>query len=73
MKAELERQLTGLSLEEKNEVFTYLLPFVTPDFDGEADSEDLILELEKRLKADKKNPEAATSLDEFNKHWAHIG
>ena len=73
MKAELERQLTGLSLEEKNEVFTYLLPFVMPDFDGEADSEDLILELEKRLKADKKNPEAATSLYEFNKHWAHIG
>lgn len=73
MKAELEKQLTGLSLEEKNEVFTYLLPFVTPDFDGEADSEDLILELEKRLEDDKANPGAAIGLEEFNKRWAHIG
>ena len=73
MKAKLEKQLTGLSLEEKSEVVSFLMPYVTPEFDGEADSADLIEELEKRLEADKKNPGAAISLDEFNKRWEHIG
>jgi hypothetical protein len=73
MKAELEKQLTGLSLEEKSEVVSFLMPFVTPEFDGEADSDDLIEELEKRLEADKANPGAAIGLEEFNKRWAHIG
>jgi hypothetical protein len=73
MKAELEKQLTGLSLEEKSEVVSFLMPFVTPEFDGEADSDALIKELEKRFEADKENPGAAISLDEFNKCWEHIG
>lgn len=73
MKAELEKQLTGLSLQEKNEVVNFLMPFVTPEFEGEANSADLVEELEKRLEADKKNPGVAISLDEFNKRWAHIG
>lgn len=73
MKAELEKQLTGLSLEEKSEVVSFLMPFVTPELDDEPHSADLIKELEMRLEADKKNPGAAISLDEFNKRWEHIG
>jgi len=73
MKAELEKELSALSLEEKNEVFTFLMPLVTPDFEEEADSTELIEELERRLDSDKKNPEAAISFEEFNERWAHIG
>jgi len=72
MKAELEKELSALSLEEKNEVFTFLMPFVTPDGNPEEATE-LMQELERRLEADKKNPGAAISLEEFNKRWAHIG
>jgi hypothetical protein len=71
MKAELEQKLTELSLEEKTEVFSFLVPFVTPEF-HELDSSDLIKELEKRLEADINNPDAAISLEEFNKRWNHI-
>jgi putative addiction module component (TIGR02574 family) len=72
MKAELEKELSALSLEEKNEVFTFLMPYVTPDFE-ENEATELMQELERRLEADKKKPGAAISLEEFNKRWAHIG
>ena len=70
MKAELEKELSALSLEEKNEVFTFLMPFVTPNFEDVPT--ELVQELEARLEADKKNPDAAISLEQFNKRWAHI-
>jgi len=72
MKAELEKELSELSLEEKNEVFNFLMPYVTPEPSAVKASE-LTEELERRLEADLKNPDAAVSLEEFNKRWAHIG
>ena len=72
MKAELEKELAALSLEEKNEVFTFLMPFVTPDGNPEEATE-LMEELERRLEADKANPGGAVSFENFNKRWAHIG
>ncbi len=73
MKAELEKQLSALSTDEKNEIFAYLMPFVTEDRDEETESPELIAELERRLAADKANPEAAISLEEFNQRWKHLG
>lgn len=67
MKAELEKQLTGLSLEEKNEVFTYLLPFVTPGFDEEPIHPELLSELERRLAAHQADPSGSITLEEFKK------
>jgi len=71
MKAELKKELSALSLEEKSEVFTFLMPFVTLDGDLDGSTE-LVDELERRLKADKLNPGNAVSFQDFNKRWAHI-
>ena len=71
MKAELEKKLSELSLEEMNEVFNFLMPFVS--LDSQEKQTELTEELERRLEADKKNPEAAIRFEEFNKQWAHIG
>lgn len=70
MKAALEKELSALSLEEKNEVFTYLMPFVTPA-DDDSISPELRTELDRRLEEDDRNPEAAMSLEEFKNRWTH--
>jgi putative addiction module component (TIGR02574 family) len=66
MKAELEKELAALSLEEKNEVFTFLMPFVTPGFDDEVPA-DLMAELERRLAAHEADPTGSITLEEFKK------
>lgn len=70
MKAALEKELSALSLEEKNEVFNYLMHFVTP---AEEDpiSHELMAELDKRLEDDDRNPDAAMTLEAFKKRWSH--
>jgi len=67
MKAELERQLTGLSLEEKNEVVSFLMPFVTPDFDEDPIHPELSSELERRLSVHLADPSGSITLEEFKK------
>ncbi len=70
MKAALEKELSALSLEEKNEVFTYLMPFVTPE-DGDSISPELMEELESRIREDDLNPQAAMALEDFKNRWSH--
>ncbi len=70
MKAALENELSALSLEEKNEVFTYLMPFVTPADDDSISSE-LMAELEARIREDDLNPEAAMTFEDFKHRWSH--
>jgi putative addiction module component (TIGR02574 family) len=65
MKAELEKELSELSLEEKNEVFTFLMPYVTPDFEDEPVSAELMEELERRLAAHKADPSGSITIEEF--------
>lgn len=71
MKAELEKELSSLSLEEKHEVFCYLMPWVAPDAGENAISIGLIDELNARVREDELQPDAAISLDEFKLRWAH--
>jgi len=67
MKAELEKELASLSFEEKNEVFNFLLPFVTPDADEI--SPELLAELENRLAAHRADPTGSMTLEEFEAHF----
>lgn len=67
MKAELEKQLTGLSLEEKSEVVSFLMPFVTPTDDEDEVSPELMAELERRLEAHRADPSGSITLEEFKK------
>ena len=69
MKASLEKELSALSLEEKNEVFAYLMPFVTPDEESEEISPELMAELEKRLAAHRADPAGSMTLEEFEAHF----
>ena len=71
MKAELAKELIELSLEEKNEVFTFLMPYVTPPQEDDEISPELMAELERRIAEDDLNPDAAISLEEFKLRWAH--
>lgn len=70
MKAALEKELSALTLEEKNEVFTYLVPFIMP-VDDFIISPELMTELNRRIEEDDKFPETAISLDQFRSHWSH--
>ena len=70
MKAALEKELAALSLEEMNEVFTFLMPFVTPD-DGDSIAPELMVELESRIREDELNPEAAMTFENFEHRWSH--
>jgi hypothetical protein len=70
MKAALEKELSALTLEEKNEVFTYLVPFVTP-VDDFSISPGLMTELNRRIEEDDKFPETAISFEQFKSHWSH--
>ena len=70
MKASLEKELSALSLEEKNEVFTFLMPFVTPANDDSI-SPELMAELDARIREDDSNPEAALTFEDFKLRWAH--
>lgn len=70
MKAALEKELSALSLEEMNEVFTFLMPFVTPE-DGDSISPELMVELESRIRGDELNPEAAMTFEDFKHRWSH--
>ncbi len=72
MKAALEKELSALTLEEKNEVMTFLMPFVTPP-ENEEVSLELLEVLDRRLEEDDSNPQAAMTLDEFKGRWAHRG
>ena len=68
MKAELEKELAALSLEEKNEVFTFLMPFVTPNYEERYEVPgDLMAELERRLAAHVADPSGSITLEEFKK------
>ena len=68
MKVELEKELSALSLEEKNEVFTFLMPFVTPNYEeGYEVPADLMAELERRLAAHDADPSGSITLEEFKK------
>jgi hypothetical protein len=71
MKAELERELAALSLEEKNEAYTFLMPFVKPSEGGDEISPELLAELERRIQEDDQSPEAAMSLENFKLRWVH--
>ena len=68
MKADLEKELLALSLEEKIEVLVFLIPFVTSDPKDEIPPE-LIADLEHRIAADNENPDAAISFEEFKRRW----
>lgn len=70
MNAELEKKLSGLSLEEKSEVVSYLMPLVTPPESDEI-SPELMKELKRRMLEDDLNPQAAMSLENFKLRWAH--
>ncbi len=67
MKTELEHQLTGLSLEEKSEVVSFLMPFVSPAEDNEGISPELMAELDRRLEAHRADPSGAITLEQFKK------
>ena len=64
MKAALEKELSALSLEEKNEVVTYLMPFVTPP-EGDEISPELLEMLELRLKEHRADPTGSITLEQF--------
>ena len=70
MNTELEDKLLALSLTEKIEVYMYLMPFVTPDFNETEVSPELIMELERRVREDQANPEKAISFEDFKNHWS---
>ena len=64
MKAALEKELSALSLEEKNEVVTYLMPFVTPP-ESDDISPELLELLEQRLKQHRSDPTGSITLEQF--------
>ena len=64
MKAALEKELSALTLEEMNEVFTYLAPFVTP-VDDDAVSNELMAELEQRLVSHRSDPTGSITFEQF--------
>ena len=69
MKAALEKELSALSLEEKHEVVTYLMPFVTPPESDEI-SPELLEMLEQRLRDHRADPTGSITLEEFkNRHF----
>ena len=65
MKVELEHQLTRLSLEEKSEVVSFLMPFVSQDFEEDEISPELLSELDRRLEAHRANPTGSITLEQF--------
>ena len=71
MKAELEKELSSLSLEEKHEVLCYLMPLVAPEAGEGGISIGLTDDLDARVREDELQPDAAISLDEFKLRWAH--
>lgn len=64
MKAALEKELSALSLEEKNEVVTFLMPFVTPT-DSEGISSEILEILENRLQEHRADPTGSITLEQF--------
>ena len=64
MKAALEKELSALSLEEKNEVVSYLMPFVTPP-ESDDISPELLELLEQRLKQHRSDPTGCITLEQF--------
>jgi hypothetical protein len=70
MNIELGNRLLALSLTEKIEVYRYLMPFVTPDFDEAKISPKLLAELEQQLHEDRANPEPRLSFEDFKHHWS---
>lgn len=68
MKATLEKNLVGLTLEEKAEVIDFLLPDVVGN-DNEEMPAGLLAELERRDDAYEANPTGAMTLREFDRKW----
>jgi hypothetical protein len=64
MKAALEKELSALTLEEKNEVLNYLAPYAIPDEDDSISSE-LMEELNKRLVSHRSDPAGSITLEQF--------
>jgi hypothetical protein len=64
MKAALEKELSALTFEEKNEVFTYLAPFVTP-VDDDSISNELMEELEQRLVSHRSAQAGSITFEQF--------
>ncbi len=71
MNAELENTLLALSLTEKIEIYMYHMPFVTPDFNEEAISPRLLVELERRHREIHANPEIGLSFEDCKGHRSH--
>ncbi len=67
MNATLEKELAGLTLQEKAEVIDFLLPEVIGN-DDEIPAE-LLAELERRDEAYEANPTGALTLREFDQKW----
>jgi hypothetical protein len=68
MKATLEQELAGLTLQEKAEVIDLLLPDVVGG-DKEEIAADLLAELERRDEAFEASGAGAISLREFDRKW----
>jgi hypothetical protein len=64
MKAALEKELSALTLEEKNEVLNYLAPYAIPDEDDSISNE-LMEELNKRLVSHRSDPTGSITLEQF--------
>ncbi len=65
MKAELAQKLIELSLEEKNEVFIFLMPYVTPPHEEDEISPELMAELERRFAEHRADPSGSITLEDF--------
>ena len=67
MNATLEKELAGLTLQEKAEVIDFLLPEVIGNDD--AIPADLLAESERRDEAYEANPAGGKTLREFDQKW----